>query len=99
MLSPTDQTNNNPGKYQITPDRFQGAIGDNARFDLHIYQAPPTPPFSRADLLAAIQRANADLRTCHNTIAGIHIDRPEVDEIVAWATGADASQRLGMLLD
>jgi hypothetical protein len=94
MLSPTHQADDDPGKYQITLDRFQGAIGDNARFELHIHQAPPTPPFSRADLLAAIQRATADLRICHNTIAGIRIDRPEVDEIVAWAMSADANQRL-----
>jgi len=73
------------------------AIGDSAQ----VLAATQTvaPPPSRADLLAAIHRANAPLRTYRNTIADIHLDRPEVDEIVAWATGADANQRLGMLLD
>ena len=100
MLSPTDQADTDPGKYHISLDRSQGVvIGDNARVEQYFHLASPSPPFSRPDLPAAIHRANADLRTCHNTIAGIHLDRPEVDEIVAWAMGADANQRLGMLLD
>lgn len=87
------------GKYHVEIRDARGVvIGDNPRVEQHFHQALP-PPFSRANLLAAIQRANADLRTHHNTIAGIHLDRPEVDEIVAWAMSADANQRLGVLLD
>lgn len=100
MSSPTDQADADPGKYHISLDRSQGVvIGDNARLEQHFHPPPHSPPFSRTDLLAAIQRANADLRTCYNAIAGIHLDRPEVDEIVTWAMGTDANQRLGMLLD
>jgi len=72
--------------------------GDNNQV-INIYVHTTTPPTSRADLLDIIHHANAPLRSCRNTIAGIHLDRPEVDEIVAWATDADTNQRLGMLLD
>jgi hypothetical protein len=72
--------------------------GDNNQV-INIYEHTTTPPTSRADLLDIIHHANAPLRSCRNTIAGIHLDRPEVDEIVAWATDADTNQRLGMLLD
>lgn len=100
MLSLSDQVDADPGKYHISLDHSQGAvIGDNPRVEQHFHSKPTSPSFSRPDLLAAVHRANADLRTCHNTIAGIHLDRPEVVEIGAWATSADANQRLGMLLD
>ena len=84
-------------KYQIHIEHAGAvAIGDGAQV-LAATQALAPP--SRADLLSAIHRANAYLRMYRNTIASIHLDRPEVDEIVAWATGADEKQRLGVLLD
>jgi len=84
-------------KYQIHIEHAGAvAIGDGAQV-LAATQALAPP--SRADLLSAIHRANAYLRMYRNTIANIHLDRPEVDEIVAWATGADEKQRLGVLLD
>ncbi len=55
--------------------------------------------FSREHLLNAIFQASADLRNYRGIIAGIHLDRPEVDEIVDWITRAENDQRLGMLLD
>lgn len=88
-------------KYVVNIQNAYGvAIGDNAQ----AIAAGPTErllsaALSGPDLLAALQRANADLRNYRNAIAGIHLDRPEVGEIVSWATGASADQRLGMLLD
>lgn len=88
-------------KYVVNIQNAYGvAIGDDAR----AIAAGPTErllsaALSGPDLLAALQRANADLRNYRNTIAGIYLDRSEVGEIVSWATSASGDQRLGMLLD
>jgi len=50
-------------------------------------------------LLVAIRQASAELRTYSNEIAGIHLERAEVTQIVEWALTADPKHRLGMLLD
>jgi len=53
----------------------------------------------REALRAAIHQAGADLRTYPNTIAGIHLERPEVAHIVDWVLHAAPTERLGMVLD
>ncbi len=89
--------------YNIQIDQAKGlAIGDGALYiQVEHYHAapPPSPPASREELLTAIQQASAELRNYPNEIAGIHLERTEVDQIVTWALNADAKERLGMLLD
>jgi hypothetical protein len=90
-------------KYNLQIDQARGlAIGDDARY-IHIeyYDAtsPAPPPASHDKLLAAIHWASAELRNYSNEIAGIHLERTEVYQIVEWALNADAKERLGMLLD
>ena len=88
-------------KYHVEIDQAQGTvIGDYARFEQHIHLAPPPPPpASRDELLATIRQANAELRAYPHKIAGIHLERTEVVQIVDWALNADSSERVGMLLD
>jgi Cdc6-like AAA superfamily ATPase len=88
-------------KYHVEIDQAQGTvIGDYARFEQHIHLAPPPPPpASRDELLATIRQANAELRAYPHKIAGIHLERTEVVQIVDWALNADSNERVGMLLD
>ena len=90
-----------PSKYNIRINQAQGPIiGDNAHVEQHFHAAPPPPPpASREELLTAIQQAGAELRNYSNEIAGIHLGRSEVDQIVVWALNAEPNERLGMLLD
>ncbi len=79
---------------QVTGDIYVH-IGDK-----HVHVAPPpSPPISRDELLPVIRSASAELRTYRNDIAGIHLERAEVAQIVEWALKADPEERLGMLLD
>lgn len=95
-----DEVRTTSSKYHVEiRDACGVVIGDNARVEQHFHLTPTSTSFSRPDLLAAIHHANADLRTSCNTIAGIHLDRAEVAEIVVWATSSDPNQRVGMLLD
>lgn len=93
--------NSKRAKYEVTVDNAQStAIGDYALVEQHFHlEPPPVPPLSREELLKAISQASADLRAYCGEIAGIHIDRPEVEEIAEWAMAADREKRLGMLLD
>jgi len=88
-------------KYHVEMGQAHGlAIGDYARVEQHIHVAqPPPPPASRDELLAAIRQAGAEVRAYPSEIAGIHIERAEVGEIVEWALNAEPQHRLGMLLD
>jgi hypothetical protein len=88
-------------KYDIQIDQAQGlVIGDDARVEQHFHAAPPPPPpASRDELLTAIHQASAELRAYPSDIAGIHIERAEVAQIVEWALKADPKERLGMLQD
>lgn len=64
------------------------------------YTAPLQPPLAtREELLIAIRKANAELRGIPNEIAGVHIDRPEVAQILEWIKQTDSQERLGMVLD
>ena len=88
-------------KYDIQIDQAQAvAIGDQAHVEQHFHAAPPPPPpASRDELLTAIHQASAELRAYPSDIAGIHIERAEVAQIVEWALKADPKERLGMLQD
>ena len=89
-------------KYHIKIDRSMGTvIGDEARVEQHFHITTPTPsvPILREDLLSAVRSAGAELRTYRNEIAGIHLDRKEVSQIVEWVLSADPGKRLGMVLD
>jgi hypothetical protein len=57
------------------------------------------PRVSREDLLTSLADANQSLSTQSNAIAGVHIPRPEVDEILDWLLRADDDERVGVLLD
>lgn len=94
---------NQDSKYNVQIDHAQVVIvGDNAAYlggrDTVIPSSPP-PPASREDLLVAIRQASAELRAYPDEIAGVHISRTEVQQIVDWALNVDPDQRLGMLLD
>lgn len=88
-------------KYRIEIEQAYGPVtGDNPHVEQHFHAAPPpAPPASRDELLAAIHQASADLRTYATDIAGVHIERAEVTQIVEWVQTADPPKRLGMLLD
>lgn len=82
--------------------------GDNNTITL-VYQsgAPPgerrpsatLPPLPREILLDACRQAAAELRRYPDRVAGIHIERPEVEEIARWALEAEPAERFGVLLD
>lgn len=59
----------------------------------------PSPPASNAELLEAIYQASAELRNYPNEIAGIHLERTEVNQIVQWVLNGGSESQVGMLLD
>ena len=61
--------------------------------------SPPAPPISREQLLEAVHLASAELRHYSAEIAGMHLERAEVGQIVEWMRNADPKERLGMLLE
>lgn len=89
-------SNDRGAKYDIDLSYVQGvAIGDNAQVHIHAASLPP----SREELLDVVHQAGAELRAYPNQIAGEHINRPEVDQIVEWVLNATPEERLGMLID
>ena len=93
---------NELSKYNIEINQAIGlVIGDEARVEQHFHITSPTQPIpvSHDELLFAIRSAGAELRTYRNEIAGIHLDRKEVTQIVEWVLNADPGKRLGMVLD
>ena len=54
---------------------------------------------STAALLEAFHRSGAELCNWHNTIAGQHIERAEVAQIVDWMLHAGQDEHLAVLLD
>lgn len=86
-------------KYEVRIDQALAvAVGDGAQVEIHAPEAKPSLP-SRDGLLTAIRQASATLRTCARDIAGIHIDRAEVGDIIGWAIGAEPQEQLGILQD
>lgn len=90
--------NEPPVKYHVEMNQAQGpVIGDYAYVEQHFHAAAPAA--TRDEWLAAIHEANAELRAYPDEIAGIHIERTEVAEIVTWIHQADPKEHLGVLLD
>jgi hypothetical protein len=93
-------TDNPSGKYHVEVSQAQGVvIGEHANVEQHFYSTPASPPINRDDSLAAIREANAELRAYPDKIAGIHLGRAEVIEILAWIHNPNPKEPLGMVLD
>jgi hypothetical protein len=94
-------------KYDVKVEQAQGLIvGDDAVMYRHVgdininVASPAAPPaFSRQQLLSRLKTANAELLAYPHDIAGIHLERAEVDEILEWALHAGGNESLGMVLD
>lgn len=97
-------------KYSVSIEQAKGvAIGDNPRVNIFYVNEPSTshplagprtsPPISREELLRLVHVANNELRDYPNRIAGEHLTRPEVAEILEWVVKSDPAERLGMILD
>jgi hypothetical protein len=91
---------------QITVHDVTGegiAIGHGAQaVTLHFHLSPaeqPTHSLTRTEVLSAFSKASSLLRIYTNEIAGIHIDRGEVEQIIAWIHNSTPKAQLGMLLD
>ena len=92
-------------KYDVRFDQAKTVvIGDNPTVFV-VENASPNPPSTagnssipRADLLTALNTSNAELRAYPHEIAGLHLDRPEVDEICRWIVDANTGS-FGMVVD
>jgi hypothetical protein len=56
-------------------------------------------PVSTGVLLDAVRQAGASLRQYPNEIAGVHLERSEVTDLVDWALRGDSNEKVAMLLD
>ena len=75
-------------------------IGDNTTVIQNFKEnKPDLNNLPQADLLSVIRQASEGLRGWPSDIAGIHLERSEVREIVDWVLNADPKERLSMLLD
>jgi hypothetical protein len=93
-------------KYDVKIEQGQGLIvGDDATLyhvdNLNVYLPSPEleSTIPREELLKALRTANAELRVYPHEIAGVHLERPEVDEILEWVLHAAEGESLGMVLD
>ncbi len=85
--------------YYVNIERGDGiAIGDGATATV-LSEPMPVLPERRRDLLGAIRTASSELRNCSQEIAGITIERIEVQEILDWLFEAPVEQHLGVLID
>lgn len=85
-------------KYDVKIEDAQGLlIGDHGTLNINVLSPANESTISRGELLKRVSGVNAELRGYPHEIAGIHLKRPEVEEIVAWAVEGDGS--LGMVLD
>ena len=79
------------------------ALNGNVKAALtHLPQNPaaapaPAVPYSR--LLDAVKATGVALRQYRSKIMDVHMNRPEVGQIVDWVLNAEEDQRLGVLLD
>lgn len=93
--NPPTLTFDHPGNVHNTPvDQAQYLSSDSS----HAISIPSTE-LPREALLETIYQAGSELRAYPNEIAGIHIVRPEVGQIVDWILTADLKERLGILVD
>src|SRR5450759_1421530 len=88
-------------KYNLEINQGTGlAIGDYASVHVHFHgEQPARPKPSRDDLLERLRHSGAEFSRYEDRIAGVHLERAEVDQVVAWVREGDPRQRLGMLLD
>jgi hypothetical protein len=79
------------------------AIGHGAQvITVHVHLSasePPFQPITRDEVLTAFYQASSVLRAYPGEIAGIHLERAEVGQIVEWIRSASPKERLGMLID
>jgi len=92
--SPTHAFDHSGNVHNTPVDQAQYLSSDSS----HAISTPSTE-LPREALLDAIHQAGAELRAYPNEIAGIHIVRPEVNQIVDWVLNAESKERLGMLID
>src|SRR5258706_7367560 len=92
-------------KYDVKFDQAKTVvIGDNPTVFVVENASPSSPSTAasssipRADLLTALNTSNAELRAYPHEIAGLHLDRPEVDEIYRWIRDENTGS-LGMVVD
>lgn len=88
------------GKYNVQiRDACGVVIGDNNVVYQNFDGDFSKPAIPRAELIEAVRMVSADLRSVRNTIAGIHLAREEVNEIIDWTRTSESEKRLAMLLD
>lgn len=94
-------THDDHPKYIINVEKAQGLIiGDNLHVEQHFHDASsPPPPLSRDELLDLFHQSGSEFDLYNDRIAGIRLERAEVDRIIDWALKGDPKQRLGMLFD
>jgi hypothetical protein len=93
-------------KYDVKIEQAQGLIvGDDAtlyhidNLNINLPSPEPESTIPREELLKVLGAANAELRAYPHEIAGVHLERHEVDEILEWALHAAEEESLGMVLD
>lgn len=85
-------------KHDVKIEDSQGVIvGDYGTVNINMLSPATESTISRDELLKRVSAVNAELRGYPHEIASVHLERPEVDEIVAWALQGEGS--LGMVLD
>jgi hypothetical protein len=110
-MSEQDEPSEQP-KYSLHIEQPQGlVIGDDPHVTNNFFRVvePPSagstssksslPPVTREELLRAVHTASTELRDYPHEIAGEHLTRPEVTEILGWVVSADPKEKLGMILD
>ncbi|MCA9997810.1 MAG: ATP-binding protein, partial [Anaerolineales bacterium] len=94
------ENNHTSPKYNIHLTQPHGTvIADTAHVEQHFHAPPTAPPIDVGQIKAAFRAANAELRNYPDTIAGIHLARPEVADMLAWLTATEAKEPLAMVLD
>jgi hypothetical protein len=85
-------------KHDVKIENSQGFIvGDRGTVVINLPSPVTQSTVSRDELLQRVSAVNAELRGYPHEIAGIQLERPEIEEIVVWALHGEGS--LGMVLD
>lgn len=71
-------------------------IGDDAQANHPKFLPSST---SSEEFSTAIDQVNAEIRAYPSDILGIHLERPEVEEITKWAIEENRQERMGILQD
>src|ERR1043165_7247857 len=89
-------------KYDVKFDQADAVIiGDNPTLNIvqNIIASPSPTPIARDELLAAVNLSNAEMRAYPHEIAGLYLERREVDDIYRWILDPNNEGSLGMVLD